>query len=80
MTSEHLEPGESPAEALRREALEEAGAVIQDLQVLGYEKVTLHGAKPSGYRYPHSVSYQVFYSGRVEALQPYEATAEASDL
>lgn len=74
----HLEPGETPEDALRREALEETGAVIRDLQVVGYEKITIHGAKPARYPYPYPVSYQVFYCGRVAELRPYEATAEVS--
>lgn len=66
----HLEPGESPEEAVRREAMEEAGAVMEDLRVLGYEKISLGGPKPAGYPYPHPVSYQVFFYGRVKELRP----------
>lgn len=73
----HLEPNETPEEALRREVLEETGADVCDLHVLGYEKILIHAPKPDRYRYPYPVSYQVFYYGRVGELHPFQPTTEA---
>lgn len=35
-----IEPGESDEDALRRELLEEAGAIVEDCELLGYQRVT----------------------------------------
>src|SRR5258707_5854402 len=37
----HIEPGESPEEAARREAYEEAGARLGPLHLLGYQHLRL---------------------------------------
>src|SRR6266545_3125140 len=44
-----LEPGETPEAAARREALEEAGARLGDLEPLGYQRVRLLGTRPEDY-------------------------------
>ncbi len=59
----HIEPGESPEEAARREAYEEAGARLRELHVLGYQRLRLLGPRPASYRYPYPDSYQVFLLG-----------------
>lgn len=74
----HLEAGETPEAAMRREVLEEAGAVLIDVQLLGYQRIRLLGAAPAGYRYPHPDSYQVLYLARVAELIDFVATEEAS--
>jgi 8-oxo-dGTP diphosphatase len=74
----HLEPGETPEAAMRREVIEEAGAVLVDVQLLGYQRIRLLGTVPAGYRYPHPDSYQVLYLARVAELIDFVATEEAS--
>lgn len=74
----HLEANETPEEAMRREVLEESGAVLDEVRLLGYQRIRLLGVIPSGYRYPYPDSYQVIYIGRVVALKKFEATMEAS--
>jgi len=74
----HLEAGETPEAAMRREVLEEAGAVLIDVQLLGYQRIRLLGAVPTDYRYPHPDSYQVLYLARVAELLDFAATEEAS--
>jgi len=62
----HIEPGESPDTAMRREAMEEAAATIGDAVVVATERVDLieGAANP---RYPQP-SYQVFFLALVERL------------
>lgn len=55
----HLEPGETPEAAMRREVMEEAGAVLGDVQLLGYQRIRLLGTVPIGYRYPRVAGQQL---------------------
>ncbi|MDW8207453.1 MAG: NUDIX domain-containing protein [Chloroherpetonaceae bacterium] len=64
-----IEPGETPEEAARREALEEAGAVLGPLQRIGYFVLT---EASSGAR--QAVPAVV---ARVHALRPLSGTSEA---
>ncbi len=73
----HIEPGESPEEAARREAYEEAGARLKELHVLGYQRLRLLGPRPASYGYSYPDSYQVFYWAQIEALDEFIPTEEA---
>jgi 8-oxo-dGTP pyrophosphatase MutT (NUDIX family) len=73
----HLEPGESPEAAARREAYEEAGARLGEMHVLGYQRLRLLGSRPAWYRYAYPDSYQVFYWAQIDALDEFVATEEA---
>lgn len=75
----HIEPGESPEEAARREAYEEAGARLKELHVLGYQRLRLLGPRPASYRYSYPDSYQAFYWAQIEALDEFIPTAEAQE-
>ncbi len=57
----HVDPGEHPEDAMRREAAEETGAVIGAARLLAVQKITVTGAKPDIYRYPYPVSFQLIY-------------------
>ena len=72
----HIEPGESPEEAARREVYEETGARVGPLHLLGYQRLRLFGPKPASYRYPYPDSYQVFYRTTVESLEDLLPTSE----
>lgn len=74
----HLEPGELPEVAMRREVLEEANALLTDVRLFGYQRIRLLGQVPAGYRYPSPDSYQVFYLARVAELGKFTGTEEAS--
>lgn len=73
----HVDAGETPEETARRELYEEAGATVGIVRVIGYDKFIVHAAAPEGYRYPHPVSYQLFYWGRITLLDPFTPTKEA---
>jgi 8-oxo-dGTP diphosphatase len=75
----HIEPGESPEEAARREAYEEAGARLKELHMLGYQRLHLFGPRPALYRYSYPDSYQVFYWAQIEALDEFIPTEEARE-
>jgi 8-oxo-dGTP diphosphatase len=75
----HIEPGESPEEAARREAYEEAGARLGELHLLGYQRLRLLGPRPASYSYSYPDSYQVFYWAHIESLDDFMPTEEASE-
>jgi 8-oxo-dGTP pyrophosphatase MutT (NUDIX family) len=72
----HLERGETPDDAMKRELYEEAGAVIDRFGLLGYEEITLLGDKPANYKYPYPNSYMVFYWAAVSRLDDLQESAE----
>ena len=57
----HIDPGETPEQAMRREALEETGATLGPARLFAVQKMTVTGPKPEGYKYPYPVSYQLMY-------------------
>jgi len=73
----HIEPGEHPEEAVRREVFEETGAELGPLYLLAHQRLRLLGPKPDAYRYPFPDSYQVFYTAQVSSLNDFSPTAEA---
>jgi 8-oxo-dGTP diphosphatase len=75
----HAEPGETPLETMQREVYEETRVQLGTVGLLGYQKIIVHRAKPSGYRYPYPVSYQVFYWGHVAAKEPFVPTEEVAE-
>ncbi|CAG7627258.1 RNA pyrophosphohydrolase [Paenibacillus solanacearum] len=74
----HIEPGESPEEAVIRELYEETGAVIGAPELLGYKQIRLLGEKPERYPYPYPDSYMVFYAAAVARLDAFAGTDEAA--
>lgn len=75
----HVEPGESPEETVRREVLEETGAQVDALCILGHQKIVIHAPRPEGYKYPYPVSFQVFYCGTVTELMRFAPTPEVHE-
>src|SRR6266851_6090266 len=76
ITGGHVEAGEGPEQAVRREVHEEAGAKLGPLHLLGYQRLQLLGPQPPSYRYPYPTCYQVFYWAQVESLEDIVPTAE----
>jgi|SRR5690348_2368544 len=73
----HVEPGEHPEATARREVLEETGATLGELHLLGYQRLRLLGPAPANYAYPYPDSYQVFYRAQVISLSDFLLTPEA---
>lgn len=74
----HIEPGESPENCLKREALEE-GYVEGESQLLGHIIVD-HSENPfwtEGSPYP-KIGYQLFYKMNITKLLPFEGKFESS--
>ena len=65
-----IEPGETLAELLARELMEEAGAQLGPWTVIGCMRC--HSSAPEPYRphLPHPISYRVIASGEVEIVGP----------
>jgi 8-oxo-dGTP diphosphatase len=74
----HIEEGEIPEEAARRELYEETGATVDTLSYLGFEVIKLFGEKPEGYKYPFPNSYMFFYCARITSLDEYIQNTESA--
>ncbi len=76
----HVESGESPEQAVVREAREEAGAHLTAVRALAYQRHQIRCGRPDGYPFPYPENYMSFYTARVLALEevvPGEETAGA---
>lgn len=65
----HIEPGETPDEAMEREALEEGGYSIQQATPIGYREITASQKPEPGTReanYPYPISYIAYYLARTD--------------
>lgn len=75
----HLEPGESPEQAMRREVMEEAAAVVGRAQIFAHQYIHADDPAPEGFPYPHPDAYMVFFLGELERLEPFASTAESTE-
>ncbi len=73
----HVEAGETPEEAMRREVYEETGAILGPARLLAYERRRILGPKPPGYPFPYPDSHLVYYVARVASLDEFVPDAEA---
>jgi 8-oxo-dGTP diphosphatase len=62
----HLEANETPEMAAIREAYEETGAVIAELQLIGYLELTKHQDVPANDSYPTCSCIAIYATRRVE--------------
>ena len=72
----HVEPGETLVEAATREALEEVGCTVADVRPIGFLRMVSSGEVPNDYPYPHPLSYQQFFAGRVVEQHKYVVNDE----
>ena len=75
----HIEARETPEETVRRELMEETAVIPQNLTHFAHAKITIHAPKPDNYKYPHPISYMVFYVGGVGEIRPFFPTDEAEE-
>jgi len=64
----HIEPGETPEQAARREGNEESGASYGSVRPIGYLRCVSCGSVPADHPYPHPVGYQALYAGSVVSM------------
>jgi 8-oxo-dGTP pyrophosphatase MutT (NUDIX family) len=74
----HIEPGEDAMSAAIRETLEETGGEVKDIQPIGYLRMTSSGKVTDPWPYPHPLSYQQFFAGRVVKQHEYMANDECA--
>lgn len=75
----HIDPDETPEEAVIRETFEETGVRIQEPQLVAYAKVTIISEKPANYRYAYPVSYILFYKADSYEEFPFDGNQEVHD-
>jgi 8-oxo-dGTP diphosphatase len=73
----HIEEGETPVQAVRRECFAETATHLADVTPLGFVELTLYGPKPEGYRYPYPTSYIISYFAMVSAMADFKPIEEA---
>jgi 8-oxo-dGTP pyrophosphatase MutT (NUDIX family) len=74
----HLEPGETALDAMAREALEEAGAIVTDGVLFAHEEIEPEDGVAADPRYPVP-SFQLFFASRLVSLGQLSATDECSE-
>lgn len=67
----HIEDGETPLQAAIRETREETGYVVNEVEPLGFLRMTSEGSVPDDWAYPHPLSYQQFFVGVVTGCDAY---------
>ncbi|USN15165.1 8-oxo-dGTP diphosphatase [Brevundimonas phage vB_BpoS-Kikimora] len=67
----HVEPGETLAGAAWRETLEETGCYADLAYPIGYLRMVSEALVPLDWPYPHPISYQQFFAGRIHAREAY---------
>ena len=72
----HIDAGEDPEQSVIRETFEETGVRVEMPKLVAYKKITIHSPKPEGYRYPHPVSYMLYYLCKVSEETPFEGNAD----
>ena len=75
----HIDDGETPEQAAIREAYEEAGCRVEDVRPLGYLRMISEGDVPDDWGYPHPVSYQQFFTGRITNVEPFTPNDECAE-
>lgn len=57
----HMDPGETPEEAVVRETFEETGVHVDNPRLVAYKKIVANGPKPEEYKYLYPISHMLFY-------------------
>jgi 8-oxo-dGTP diphosphatase len=75
----HIETGESPEATMHREVMEETGARLENVRLLGYQRIRLLSPCPPNYRYPYPDSYQILYIATIADLLAFLPTEETHE-
>ncbi|GBQ85625.1 hypothetical protein AA14337_3121 [Acetobacter malorum DSM 14337] len=72
----HVEAGETPEKAVRRENFEECGITIKNVVPVAHQKITLLAPPPGEWKYPAPVSYMQFFVAEIDSQIPFNETDE----
>ena len=72
----HIEPKETPSEAIMREAYEEACVKLNHLRIFGHLRIDLLEFDPSKIKYPFPLSYILLFIANVVILDPFQPKYE----
>lgn len=75
----HIEMGETPEEAMRREVYEETGVTLGAMRLFAVQRIRLLGDVPANYRYPFPDSFQAVFLGRPSRRDSFQTTDETSE-
>ena len=64
----HIEAGEHPDDALKRELVEEIGVEIGDFGLIGRQEINCLFKKPKDYKYSHPINNQLFYWAKAKKI------------
>lgn len=74
----HIEPGESPEQAVIRETIEETQVIVEPVELVGVQELEVFGSLPrDGWTTP--LSTQLFYLCRVAETLPFIPTRETTE-
>lgn len=73
----HINPEETPEQAVIRETFEETGVHVKNPKLAGYTKIMRQGVKPEINKYPFPDSYILFYVCEFESEEPFEGNEDA---
>lgn len=74
----HIELGETAMMAAERECFEETACMVRRIRPIGFLRMISEGVAPADYRYPHPVSFQQFFTGRLWLRRPYVPNEECN--
>lgn len=74
----HRDPGETVEQAAIREVWEETGCRVNEVVPIGFLRMISEAARPDEWRYPHPISYQQFFAGRVIEMVDFDENEECA--
>lgn len=75
----HIEEGESPEEAIKREVMEETGTVLKKFHLLGYLYSVKVKENEKNKKYPKVSAIPIFVADRFVVQRKFERLLEATD-
>ena len=72
----HIDEGEFPDQSVIRETFEETGVKVFEPKLVAYKKITIHSPRPEGYKYPHPVSYMLYYLCKISEETPFDGNED----
>jgi 8-oxo-dGTP pyrophosphatase MutT (NUDIX family) len=73
----HIETGETPIEALHREILEETGAIVKNIKMIGVQRISKLEPEP---QYPDLISHQAFFVSELIDITDIELAPDSQGI